>query len=413
MFPPSEDDLDDELALFEKQIEQVSSATASSSKSTAAFEQLTPSKVTHPSAKLTFTPTEAEETLSNVTAREVSNVSGSLAPARQTVSAKPVVNTSTYPGPSNTRHSVCKALSQRRTQSHMYPGQPTAAGAVVSLEPKPGGDPPDAMHCGSHRAFSANHTMLGFERTKIVKTSPLSSEPLHAKSNSNAPESSDCGLDSKSLYCWKWNGQTWQWVPRNNPELRKSEPSTFINLNALPRTPNSANLMVPTATPVYSSTDGSASTCINFGISGTTTGPTTINSGGSSHDNTNPATAKRTAAGAVWRDTSLEEWPSDDHRLFVGDLGPDANDSDLESAFSKYPSFNMARVVKDRRTATCRGYGFVSFASAHDMLTAIKEMNGKYVGSRPVKLRKSSWEKRTLSKDKWKQVRAIRTISKR
>lgn len=128
----------------------------------------------------------------------------------------------------------------------------------------------------------------------------------------------------------------------------------------------------------------------------------------------NPATiTKRTAAGSVWQDPTLQQWPEDDHRLFVGDLGPDATDSDLKGAFSKYPSFNLARVVKDKRTSVCRGYGFVSFASAHDMLAAIKEMNGKYIGSRPVKLRKSTWQKRSLNKDKWKQVRAFRSISKK
>lgn len=125
------------------------------------------------------------------------------------------------------------------------------------------------------------------------------------------------------------------------------------------------------------------------------------------------ATVKRTAAGKVWHDATMEEWPEDDHRLFVGDLGPDATDAQLTTAFSKYTSFNMARVVKDKRTSVCRGYGFVSFGDAADMLSAIKEMNGKYVGSRPVKLRRSNWKKRSLTKDKWKRVHALRSISKR
>lgn len=125
------------------------------------------------------------------------------------------------------------------------------------------------------------------------------------------------------------------------------------------------------------------------------------------------ATVKRTAAGKVWHDHTMEEWPEDDHRLFVGDLGPDATDAQLTTAFSKYTSFHMARVVKDKRTSVCRGYGFVSFGNAADMLSAIKEMNGKYVGSRPVKLRQSNWKKRSLTKDKWKRVHALRSISKR
>jgi hypothetical protein len=35
---------------------------------------------------------------------------------------------------------------------------------------------------------------------------------------------------------------------------------------------------------------------------------------------------------------------TDDFRLFCGDLGNEVNDDVLAEAFSKYPSFNMARV---------------------------------------------------------------------
>ncbi|ONM25006.1 RNA-binding (RRM/RBD/RNP motifs) family protein [Zea mays] len=42
-----------------------------------------------------------------------------------------------------------------------------------------------------------------------------------------------------------------------------------------------------------------------------------------------------------------------------------------------------------------KGYGFVSFSNPTDLAAAIKEMNGKYVGNRPIKLRKSNWKERT------------------
>ena len=41
------------------------------------------------------------------------------------------------------------------------------------------------------------------------------------------------------------------------------------------------------------------------------------------------------------------------------------------------------------------GYGFVSFSDAVEGAKALREMNGKYIGNRPCKLRKSSWEERT------------------
>ncbi|PIA45408.1 hypothetical protein AQUCO_01700745v1 [Aquilegia coerulea] len=103
----------------------------------------------------------------------------------------------------------------------------------------------------------------------------------------------------------------------------------------------------------------------------------------------------RKAAGQTWEDPTLAEWPENDYRLFCGDLGNEVNDEVLSKAFSRFPNFNMARVVRDKRTGKTRGYGFVSFSTPADLAAAMKEMNGKYVGNRPIKLRKSTWRERT------------------
>lgn len=103
----------------------------------------------------------------------------------------------------------------------------------------------------------------------------------------------------------------------------------------------------------------------------------------------------RKAAGQSWEDPTLAEWPENDYRLFCGDLGNEVNDDVLSKAFSRFPSFNMAKVVRDKRTGKTKGYGFVSFANPSDLAGAMKEMNGKYVGNRPIKLRKSNWKERT------------------
>ncbi|XP_072988173.1 uncharacterized protein [Typha latifolia] len=102
----------------------------------------------------------------------------------------------------------------------------------------------------------------------------------------------------------------------------------------------------------------------------------------------------RKAAGQTWEDPTLADWPENDFRLFCGDLGNEVNDDVLSRAFSKFPSFNMARVVRDKWTGKTKGYGFISFANASDLAAALKEMNGKYVGNRPIKLRKSTWKDR-------------------
>ncbi|KAL0432165.1 UNVERIFIED_CONTAM: RNA-binding protein 42 [Sesamum latifolium] len=55
----------------------------------------------------------------------------------------------------------------------------------------------------------------------------------------------------------------------------------------------------------------------------------------------------------------------------------------------------LLEVVRDKRTGKTKGYGFVSFSNPTDLVGALKEMNGKYVGNRPIKLRKSTWTERT------------------
>lgn len=68
----------------------------------------------------------------------------------------------------------------------------------------------------------------------------------------------------------------------------------------------------------------------------------------------------RKAAGKVWEDQTLEEWPDNDYRIFCGNLGNEVNDDVLANAFKKYQSFVKARVVRDKKTLKSKGFGFVS-----------------------------------------------------
>ncbi|TEB35692.1 RNA-binding domain-containing protein [Coprinellus micaceus] len=99
-------------------------------------------------------------------------------------------------------------------------------------------------------------------------------------------------------------------------------------------------------------------------------------------------TVLRKGAGKVWEDQTLLEWNPSWFRLFVGDLSNDVSDDVLSNAFNKYPSFTKARVIRDRLSQKAK-YGFVAFSDPEDFLRAWKEMDGKYVGNRPVKLKKA------------------------
>jgi RNA-binding protein 42 len=103
-------------------------------------------------------------------------------------------------------------------------------------------------------------------------------------------------------------------------------------------------------------------------------------------------TVVREAGGQVWDDPSLLEWDPSHFRLFVGDLAGEVSDDTLFRAFSKYPTLVKARVIRDKKYDRSKGFGFVSFTSPDDFLKSWKEMNGKYIGSHPIKLRKATTE---------------------
>ena len=116
----------------------------------------------------------------------------------------------------------------------------------------------------------------------------------------------------------------------------------------------------------------------------------------------------RMAGGQKWEDDTLNDWDNDDFRLFCGDLGNEVNDELLARAFNKYPTFTKARVVRDKRTGKTKGFGFVSFKDSQDFIKAMREMNGKYVGNRPIKLRKSNWKDRNFDLVKKKEQEKVK-----
>mmetsp|Transcript_123374 Transcript_123374/g.308201 ORF Transcript_123374/g.308201 Transcript_123374/m.308201 type:complete len:221 (-) Transcript_123374:101-763(-) len=113
-----------------------------------------------------------------------------------------------------------------------------------------------------------------------------------------------------------------------------------------------------------------------------------------------PGTLLRKASGKIWRDPTLDDWPKDDYRLFCGDLGNEVTDDLLANAFRKYSSFQKAKVIRDKRTGKTKGYGFVSFSAPEDMVAALRDVNGRYVGNRPVRLKKSSWKDKSIDSEK-------------
>ncbi|KAI9875032.1 MAG: hypothetical protein M1830_009004 [Pleopsidium flavum] len=107
-------------------------------------------------------------------------------------------------------------------------------------------------------------------------------------------------------------------------------------------------------------------------------------------------TVVRSGGGQTWQDPTLLEWDPAHFRLFVGNLAGEVTDESLLKAFSKFNSVQKARVVRDKRTTKSKGFGFVSFSDGEEYFQAARDMQGKYIGSHPVLLRKSTTEIRPV-----------------
>lgn len=80
------------------------------------------------------------------------------------------------------------------------------------------------------------------------------------------------------------------------------------------------------------------------GPGSTLSGQTTAAAAGPPPPSEKPLKTVRAAGGKVWEDNTLADWPDNDFRLFVGNLGPEANDKVLFQTFQQYVSPLRRRV---------------------------------------------------------------------
>lgn len=111
-------------------------------------------------------------------------------------------------------------------------------------------------------------------------------------------------------------------------------------------------------------------------------------------------TVTRSGGGQTWTDPTLLEWDPAHFRLFVGNLAGEVTDDSLLKAFARYSSVQKARVIREKRTQKSKGYGFISFSDGDDYFKAAREMQGKYIGSHPILLRRANTEVRPISNNK-------------
>jgi len=73
-------------------------------------------------------------------------------------------------------------------------------------------------------------------------------------------------------------------------------------------------------------------------------------------------------------------------KIYVGNLSYDVSESDLEQAFGEFGEVTSVNILKDKRTGESKGFGFVEMAEVSEGQAAIKEMNGKELQGRELKV---------------------------
>ena len=73
-------------------------------------------------------------------------------------------------------------------------------------------------------------------------------------------------------------------------------------------------------------------------------------------------------------------------KLYVGNLGHDADDSTLEQLFAPHGTVDSASVITDRATGQCRGFGFVEMSSDAEAQAAIEALDGQDCGGKALKV---------------------------
>ena len=76
----------------------------------------------------------------------------------------------------------------------------------------------------------------------------------------------------------------------------------------------------------------------------------------------------------------------ENNRLYVGNLPYKTTDEDLKKLFSESGEVTEAKVITDKFSGRSKGFGFVTMKDAAAAEKAMKDMNGKEIEGRQLKV---------------------------
>jgi len=76
--------------------------------------------------------------------------------------------------------------------------------------------------------------------------------------------------------------------------------------------------------------------------------------------------------------------------LYVGNISYSMKEEELKKAFGQFGEVVSVKIIIDKRTGKSKGYGFVEMDSDASADEALKNMNGKELAGRNVKVNKAN-----------------------
>ncbi|MCA1961492.1 MAG: RNA-binding protein [Desulfomonile sp.] len=84
--------------------------------------------------------------------------------------------------------------------------------------------------------------------------------------------------------------------------------------------------------------------------------------------------------------------------IYVGNLSFDTVEAELRELFAAYGEVASVKIISDQFTGRSRGFGFVEMAVRDEGMKAVKELDSRDVGGRPLKVNEA--KPKTQSSDR-------------
>ena len=82
------------------------------------------------------------------------------------------------------------------------------------------------------------------------------------------------------------------------------------------------------------------------------------------------------------------------NKVYVGNLPCSATESDLRTLFSAHGEIASVNVITDRETGRARGFAFVEMSEASAAGDAIRALDGRDMGGRPLRVNEAQDKQR-------------------